>query len=122
MISFSTMWAQQDRFDDLVAFRDVVAGMGYDAIEVSHSTGEVGLEALLRPGPIPVSSLHAPTPRMKLKDGRVNGDANLAATNAAKRREAVQHHLRTLEYAASNGLTKVVVHLGGVGDTMMAAE
>ena len=122
MNSFSTMWAQQDRFADLEVFREAVAAMGYDAIEVSHSTAEGGLEQLLKPGPIPVSSLHAPTPRLKLRDGRVNGDANLATPNAAKRKEAVQHHLRTLEYAAANGLTKVVVHLGGVGDTMMAAE
>src|SRR6476660_1608841 len=115
MNSFSTMWAQQDRFADLEVFREAVAAMGYDAIEVSHSTGEAGLERLLKPGAIPVSSLHAPTPRMKLRDGRINGDANLATPNESKRREAVEHHTRTLEYAARNGLTKVVVHLGGVG-------
>jgi len=118
MLSFSTMWAQQPRFDDMDVFRDAVASFGYDAIEVSHSTDGRGLETLLRPGPIPVSSLHAPTPRMKLPDGRPNGDANLADLDEAKRKVAIDHTLRTIEYAARAGLPYVVVHLGGVGDSM----
>ena len=45
-LSFSTMWAQQERFeDDLARFRSVVAAFGYDAIEVSHSTDDAGLDA-----------------------------------------------------------------------------
>jgi len=30
-LSLSTMWAQQDRFRDLLRFREAVATMGYDA-------------------------------------------------------------------------------------------
>jgi sugar phosphate isomerase/epimerase len=122
MLSFSTMWAQQPRFEDMDVFRDIVASFGYDAIEVSHSTDERGLETLLRTGPIPVSSLHAPTPKLKLPDGRLNGDANLADPDEAKRKVAIQHTLRTIEYAAGAGLPFVVVHLGGVGDAMTEWE
>src|SRR3989304_176934 len=52
-LSFSTMWAQQERFADLARFRSAVAAMGYDAIEVSHSTDEAGLNVLLRSGDTP---------------------------------------------------------------------
>src|SRR4051794_15999462 len=112
MISFSTMWAQQDRFEDFDYFRKVVAGFGYDAIEVSHSTDERGLEQLLAPGPIPLTSLHAPTPRMRLPDGRLNGDANLADPDEEKRKVAMDHTLRTIEFAARGRLRYVVLHLG----------
>ena len=45
-IALSTMWAQQDRFADLAYFRRVVAGFGYEGIEVSHSTGEARLQSI----------------------------------------------------------------------------
>ena len=112
MLSFSTMWAQQDRFEDLDRFRSVVAGFGYEGIEVSHSTPEQGLQTLLTPGEVPLTSLHAPTPRRLLPDGRLNGDANLADADEDKRRYAVAETLRTVEYAAEAGLRYVVVHLG----------
>src|SRR5436305_4095841 len=104
MNSFSTMWAQQSRFEDLNLFREAVADLGYDAIEVSHSTDERGLEQLLAPGPIPLTSLHAPTPRMQLPDGRMNGDTNLADPDDEKRRVAIVQTARTIEYAARAGL------------------
>jgi sugar phosphate isomerase/epimerase len=122
VLSFSTMWAQQERFRDLLRFRDTVAAMGYDAIEVSHSTGEEGLKALLTAGAIPLTSLHAPTPHRKLPDGRANGDANLASLDMDVRQLAIEETLRTIEYAADAGLRYVVVHLGGVGDRMTDAE
>src|SRR3954463_694924 len=122
VLSFSTMWAQQERFRDLLRFRETVAAMGYDAIEVSHSTGEDGLKALLTPGAIPLTSLHAPTPHRKLPDGRPNGDANLASLDADVRQLAIDETLRTINYAADAGLRYVVVHLGGVGDRMTEPE
>jgi sugar phosphate isomerase/epimerase len=115
-VSFSTMWAQQARFADMARFRDAVGAFGYDAIEVSHSTGEAGLRTLLGEGSPVLSSLHAPTPRRDLADGRTNGEANLASTDAAQRQIAIAETLRTIDYAADAGLRYVVVHLGGVGD------
>jgi sugar phosphate isomerase/epimerase len=116
------MWAQQDRFADKACFRDAVAAFGYDAIEVSHSTDEAGLRTLLSKGNPPVLSLHAPTPRRKLADGRTNGDANLASTDEAQRAVAIAETLRTIDFAAANGLRYVVVHLGGVGNTRSDLE
>ncbi len=121
-ISLSTMWAQQDRFADIDAFRRAAGALGYSAIEVSHSTDEPRLEALMDGGSPPLSSLHAPTPRVKLKNGRWNSDANLAALDEDHRLIAIEHTRRTLDYAGRAGLRYVVVHLGGVGDTMLDAE
>ena len=122
MLSFSTMWAQQDRFANLGAFRTEVAAMGYDAIEVSHSTEQPGLQTLLGGGRIPVSSLHAPTPRRKLADGRVNGEANLASVDEDERRVAVDEHVRSIKYAAQYRIPLLVIHLGGVGNYMNGTE
>lgn len=119
---FSTMWAQQDRFADLGYFRDVVAGMGFDAIEVSHSTAEPGLLRLLAAGGIRAEGLHAPTPDRRVSDGRRNAETNLASPDAEERRLSLAEHLRTIEFAAEHGLRYVVVHLGGVGPGRMEEE
>jgi sugar phosphate isomerase/epimerase len=116
------MWAQQERFDDLAGFRDAAAAFGYDAIEVSHSTAEDGLRTLLVQGSPAVLSIHAPAPYHRLADGRHNGDANLASTDEAQRRIALQEHQRTIDHAADAGLRYVVVHLGGVGDRRCELE
>jgi sugar phosphate isomerase/epimerase len=122
LLSFSTMWAQQERFQDMARFRSVVAGFGFHGIEVSHSTDDAGLATLLSDGELPLTSLHAPAPRRKLPDGRLNGDANLAATDEDERRQAVEETRRTLDFAARAGLSRVVVHLGGVGNVMTEPE
>ncbi len=121
-LSFSTMWAQQPRFADLARFRTAVAGFGFNAIEVSHSTDERGLETLMGEGEISLTSLHAPTPRRKLPVGRPNGDANLASPDEAERALAIAETKRTLDFAAVKSLRWVVVHLGGVGNGMSAEE
>jgi sugar phosphate isomerase/epimerase len=110
------MWAQQERFEDLGYFRDYIAELGFDAIEVSHLTSSPGLMALLTKGVIPLSSLHAPTPNRVLEDGRRNAEANLASPDAEQTRFALDETKKTIDYAADAGLRYVVVHLGGVGD------
>ena len=116
------MWAQQERFTDIAAFRRLVAAYGYSGIEVSHSTTEAGLATLMGDGELPLTSLHAPTPRRKLADGRINGDANLASPDEAERRLAVAETKRTIDFAAGARLPYVVIHLGGVGNHMSEAE
>lgn len=116
------MWAQQDRFADIEDFSRAAASFGFNAIEVSHSTDEARLQVLARNSVLPLSSLHAPTPRVRLADGRWNSDANLASRDTEQRAIAVDHTKRTLEYAAESGLPFVVVHLGGMGDHMTDAE
>jgi sugar phosphate isomerase/epimerase len=68
-----------------------------------------------KPGSPPLSSLHAPTPRHNLPDGRVNTEANLASPGEEERRLAVAEHVRTIEIAGAARLPLVVLHLGGVG-------
>jgi sugar phosphate isomerase/epimerase len=116
------MWAQQDRFNDIEAFTRAAASFGFNAIEASHSTDEPRLKVLANGSTVPLSSLHAPTPRVRLPDGRWNSDANLASTDPVQRAIAVEHTKRTLQYAAQAGLRYVVVHLGGMGDHMTDAE
>ena len=119
----STMWAQQPRFaGDFASFAQVARDAGYAGIEVSHSTGRDGLEALLRDGVLPVRSLHAPTPLMPSRRGIPNGALNRAATDEDERSEAVAHTVRTVEYAARAGAPFVVVHLGGIGRTIFTPE
>lgn len=114
--SLSTMWAQQERFEDLGYFRDYIAAFGYEAIEVSHLTGSAGLHALLTKGVVPLSSLHAPAPNRVLENGRRNAEANLASPDPDQTAFALAETKRTIDYAADAGLRYVVVHLGGVGD------
>jgi sugar phosphate isomerase/epimerase len=117
VLSFSTMWAQQERFEDIASFRRLVASFGYTAIEVSHSTSEAGLATLMGDGELPLTSLHAPTPMRSLADGRHNGDANLASPDEAERRLAIAETKRTIDFAARAGLRAIVIHLGAVGET-----
>ena len=122
VLSFSTMWAQQERFADLAHFRRLVASYGFSAIEVSHSTDEAGLDLLRGAGELPLTSLHAPTPLRRLADGRVNGAANLASTDEAERRLALVETKRTVDFAAAAALRYVVIHLGGVGNSLSEPE
>ncbi len=113
--ALSTMWAQQQRFDaDFSAFARIAQAAGYAGIEVSHSTDAGGLEALLHSGGLPVPSLHAPCPLMPARGGGRNSALNLASTDEEERAEAVEHHHRTIDYAARCGAHYVVVHLGGL--------
>ena len=106
----------------MASFRRLVAAFGFTAIEVSHSTDAAGLEVLRGDGDIPLSSLHAPTPRRRLADGRFNGDSNLASTDPDERRLALEETKRTIEIAAAAKLDRVVLHLGGVGNFMSEPE
>jgi sugar phosphate isomerase/epimerase len=120
--ALSTMWAQQDRFvADFASFATAARDAGYAAVEISHSTDEAGLDALLRQSVLPVRSLHAPTPKMPSRSGQSNSRLNLAAIDEADRCEAVEHHLRTIRYAGEHGIRYIVVHLGGMG-RMLAEE
>src|SRR5690606_3209988 len=121
-VSLSTMWAQQERFQDLGYFRDYIAEFGYDAIEVSHVTEAPGLMALLTRHAVPLSSLHAPTPHHFMPDGRHNSEANLASPDKDQVRVAIEETRHTVDHAAGAGIRFVVVHLGGVGDNRCDEE
>ncbi len=113
-IALSTLYAQQERFESGEAFARFAREAGYDAIEVSHSTPEAKLRAILESDLLPVVAIHQPAPHVPVADGRGNADLNLAATDRAERAEALAHALASIEWAASAGATSLVVHLGEV--------
>jgi sugar phosphate isomerase/epimerase len=122
-VALSTMWAQQDRFaGNFTAFAAAARNAGYSGIEVSHSTRLDDLEALMAGDVLPVVSLHAPTPRMRARNGRDNGALNLASIDEDERAQAVEHTVRTLDFAARAGARYIVVHLGGIGARLLDGE
>jgi sugar phosphate isomerase/epimerase len=115
-LSLSTMYAQQERFADGAAFARYAAEAGYDGIEISHSTDAAKFQGVLDAGHLPVTSVHQPSPRAKLGDGRWNSKPNLASPDEAERRVAVAHAVESLAWAARIGATRSICHLGAVGD------
>ncbi len=118
--SLSTMWAQQERFDDMHAFAKAVESLGYDAIEVSHATPTEQFERLLDGSGATLSSIHAPAPLVKI-DGKRNSSLNLAALDD-ERETAIEFTKGSIDYAASVRARWVVVHLGAIGSKMLDSE
>jgi sugar phosphate isomerase/epimerase len=122
-VSLSTMWAQQPRFvDDMHLFVHEAHQLGYDAIEVSHSTPEVPFKRLLEYHQVPISSIHAPAPLVRDATDRANSSLNLAALDDDERLEAIRFTRGSIDYAADVGARYVVLHLGGIGTRMFEAE
>lgn len=115
-LALSTMYAQQARFEDGAAFARYAAECGYDAIEISHSTRQDKIEAILASGILPVTSVHQPAPWVRHRDGRGNSHVNLASTDPDERRAAVEHAVASIGWAARIGAARLVVHLGQVTD------
>jgi sugar phosphate isomerase/epimerase len=123
-LALSTMFAQQDRFADGAAFARFAAEAGYDSIEISHSTDEAKLRAILEANVLPVTSVHQPAPWLRHADGRGNSHPSLASVDPLEREAAVAYALKSIEWAAAIGVDRLVVHLGQVSDVpeMFAEE
>jgi sugar phosphate isomerase/epimerase len=122
-LSLSTMWAQQERFvQDMHAFVHETLALGYDAIEISHSTPEAPFERLLAYPEVPISSIHAPAPLVRHNGETANSAMNLAALYDAERAAAIAYTKKSIERTKVAGGRFVVVHLGGVGNAMFDAE
>jgi sugar phosphate isomerase/epimerase len=117
----STMWAQQKRFDDIHTFVRAAGALGYDAIEVSHSTPHDRFERLTNGSGARLSSIHAPAPRVDVS-GRHNSELNLASLDEDERTLAIEHTKVSIDHAAESGARFVVVHLGGIGNAMFESE
>ena len=119
--SLSTMWAQQERFvDDMHAFAEAAQELGYDSIEISHSTPTEQFERLLDGSGATISSIHAPAPLVRL-DGKRNSSLNLAALDD-ERDLAIKYTKGSIDHAAKVGAGYVVVHLGGIDSKMLDSE
>ncbi len=115
-LALSTMYAQQERFADGGDFARYAKSAGYEAIEISHSTDAAKFQQVIDAGVLPITSVHQPTPRVRLPDGRWNSKPNLASPDEAERKVAIEQALESIEWTARLGARKSVCHLGAVGD------
>jgi len=122
------MWSQ-GRFrpnganaDDMTAFAEAAARLGFPAIEINYVIPPEGVEALLSNDHVGIVSLHSPTPRIKMADGKPSDALNLASTNEEERAFAVQRARVTIDHAARCGARYMVVHLGGIEGGMFREE
>lgn len=122
-LSLSTMWAQQERFvADMHLFASEAAALGYDAIEIAHSTAAAPFDRLLSYPHVPISSIHAPAPLTRDANNKANSSLNLASRDDAERRAAIDYTKKSIELTRPAGGRYTVVHLGGVGSAIFDAE
>lgn len=126
--ALSTMWSQ-GRFrgdrgegDDMVAFAEAAARLGFPAIEINYAIPPDGVEALLTNNHVDIVSLHSPTPRIKTANGKMSEALNLASLDEDERALAVERAHVTVDHAARVGARYMVVHLGGIGSSVFEEE
>src|SRR3989442_15693306 len=112
------MWSQ-GRFrpeggngNNVFAFEKAATGLGFRAIEINYVIPPQGVEALLSNDHVGIVSLHSPTPRIKIVNGKSSDALNLASTNEEERVLAVQRARVTVDDAACCGARYMVVPLG----------
>lgn len=115
----STMYAQTPRFDDGATFAAFAADAGFDGVEISHSTQEAKIRAIAAGAHPFIGSVHQPAP-YRLVGARPNSNLNLAATDEAERRLAMEQTLDSIRLAAEVGATRVILHLGHIGGSSPA--
>ena len=122
------MWSQGrfrrdgDKVDDMLAFAEKAAHLGFPAIEINYAIPPEGVEALLSNDHVGIVSLHSPTPRIKTDNGKSSDALNLASTDEQERALAVQRARVTVDHAARCGARYMVVHLGGIEGGMFREE
>ena len=65
---------------------------------------------------VPISSIHAPAPLVRAATASRNSSLNLASTDDAERRAAIDYTKNSIDLTQEHGGRFVVVHLGGVGN------
>jgi sugar phosphate isomerase/epimerase len=73
-----------------------------------------GVETLLTNDHVAIASLHSPTPRIKMPNGKCSDALNLASPDEDERSLAVERARLTIDHAARCGARYIVVHLGGI--------
>ena len=122
------MWSQ-GRFrgdgkqaDDMLAFAETAARLGFPAIEINYVIPPEGVEALLSNDHVGIVSLHSPTPRIRMDDGKSSDALNLASTDEEERGLAVERARVTVDHASRCGARYMIVHLGGIDGAMFDEE
>ena len=106
----------------MLAFAEAAARLGFPAIEINYVIPPDGVEALLSNDHVGIVSLHSPTPRIKLDNGKSSDALNLASKSEDERALAVQRARVTVDHAAGCGARHMVVHLGGINVGMFDEE
>jgi len=106
------MWMQQ-REDRLMVWWETVRRLGFVHIELS-SILTAEMMAGVRPGDLPVSSVHFPVPAVTHPEVRRSPDDLLSSPDEDLRCWAVEQGRRTIGLAAELGAQAVCVHLGRV--------
>ncbi len=112
------MWSQ-GRFpngdrDSMLEFAQTAARLGFPGVEINYVIPPEGVQELITSNHVSVVSLHSPTPRVKLADGRWSDALNLAALDEDERSQAVRLARETIDHAARAGARFIVVHLGAI--------
>lgn len=107
--------------DDLGAFAEKTAALGFPHIEINYVIPPEGVEQLLASNHVAVSSVHNPCPRVKVM-GKNSEHLNLAARDEDERKAAVERAVASIETCRRANAKLMVVHLGGIGDNMFDEE
>jgi len=122
------MWSQGrfrrngNKADDMLAFAETAARLGFPAIEINYVIPPEGVEELLSNDHVGIVSLHSPTPRVTTAGGKSSDALNLASTNEEERALAVQRARVTVDHASRCGAHYMVVHLGGIDGGIFGEE
>ncbi len=122
MLSLSTMWAQQPRFEgEPRRFAETAKALGFTHVEINYAMPPEVVDELGRGSVLPVSSVHQPCPRVR-HGNTWSHDLNLASLDDAERQAALDYALGTIDLAATVGAGAVVVHLGAIGNGIRPEE
>lgn len=110
--SLSTMWLQH-RGDHVRPWWQQVQALGFTQIELSHIVTPAMI-AGLRPGEIPVSSVHFPAPTQPHPHDARLAEVLIGSSDESLRRWAVAQAKGSLDLAAAWGARAVCIHAGRV--------
>ena len=115
VISLSTSYLQTKYANDGYAMLCRAAELGYEYVELGHSTTNISMEGIIRAveeGVVKVSSLHNFCPVPPFAKGAAPNLFSPATKNALESRQWQRHTKNTLEFAREFGARAVVCHCG----------
>jgi sugar phosphate isomerase/epimerase len=116
MFAFSTCWNSQRHSDGREMIHEVRA-LGFEYVELGHGTRLSlleGVQQAVTEGEIKISSLHNFCPLPFGVMGSAPDYYLPSSRDEGERQAAVQHTMRTIDWAAALGAKAVVLHLGRV--------
>lgn len=115
IISLSTSYLQSKFKNNGYAMLQEAAAMGFDYVELGHSTSMNSVEGILRAieeGVVKVSSLHNFCPLPPFAKGAAPNLFSPATKSSLESEQWLRHTKNTLEFAKQTGAKAVVCHTG----------